>query len=1095
VKSETGRPDLAKELNHLKDFQRASVDVVFQRMYESADPTRRFLVADEVGLGKTLVARGVIAKAIDHLWEKVERIDVIYLCSNSDIARQNVARLTPHGISGVSVATRITLLPLETTQLNKHKVNVVALTPGTSLDLKGNLGLSKERALLLYMVAPHWGLERTGASRMFAGYAALQKFKNRVRDFASYNTVDPDLHAGFLKALDDYCAAEVRRGAKPLRARLTELVSVFQDERKQPAKLLAERTTIIGELRQILARSCIQALQPDLIVLDEFQRFKELLDGEGPAGEMAQALFKFEDESSAARVLLLSATPYKMYTVQDDAGGEDHYQDFLRTIRFLYSDSPASADQLGDLLKRYRNELFRVGQNGTGALAGIKTEIEVLLRRVMVRTERLAVTPDRSGMLVEKQVGNMSVGALDVANYRRMQGVAKVADHADTMEYWKASPWLLNFMDDYRLRKDVQKQIDEPHQPAKFVDAIKAALPTLLSFDDVAAFKRLDPGHGRMRWLTQHMLDDGLWRMLWLKPTMPYYQLEAPFDGDTQSTKALLFSAWRVVPRVVAAMLSYEAERRMYRALEGEDASLIDATERLGDLLNVSRREGRAAGLTVLTLLYPSVWLARECDPLRIAADLARSSGSTATLDQVLREAESRIATALTKITTGASKRLTPDESWYWAAPILLDRSLLGRDSWMDSDLAEFWGADQKSREDSSDDDDAEEGEAVELSDRRAFDDFVARARKVAGGERPAGVPPKDLIEMLALAAVAAPATAALRALSRVTGDASMNSAAAREGAARIGAGFRTLFNQSDSTAVIRATARDKGKKDDYWKECLQYCAGGGLQAVLDEYAHLLIGEAGVIGKPADEVCATLAEYMAGAAGLHRATVGAHKVTVDTRVRSETARLRSRFALRFGEERADAEGEKVRADDVRRAFNSPFWPFVLATTSVGQEGLDFHQYCHRVIHWNLPPNPVDLEQREGRVHRFKGHAVRKNVAKRHPTSWMDGTTEPWESVFEAARRARAREENDLVPYWVYPLTDGAAIERYVPNYPLSRDVERFKALRESLALYRMVFGQPRQEELLAYLARIVPVGDIPTLAAQLSIRLSPDAGR
>ncbi len=51
----------------------------------------------------------------------------------------------------------------------------------------------------------------------------------------------------------------------------------------------------------------------------------------------------------------------------------------------------------------------------------------------------------------------------------------------------------------------------------------------------------------------------------------------------------------------------------------------------------------------------------------------------------------------------------------------------------------------------------------------------------------------------------------------------------------------------------------------------------------------------------------------------------------------------------------------------------------LATTSVGQEGLDFHLYSHAILHWNLPSNPVDLEQREGRVHRFKGHAVRKNL--------------------------------------------------------------------------------------------------------------------
>ena len=35
--------------------------------YGSDDPVRQFLVADEVGLGKTMVARGVIAKAIEQL--------------------------------------------------------------------------------------------------------------------------------------------------------------------------------------------------------------------------------------------------------------------------------------------------------------------------------------------------------------------------------------------------------------------------------------------------------------------------------------------------------------------------------------------------------------------------------------------------------------------------------------------------------------------------------------------------------------------------------------------------------------------------------------------------------------------------------------------------------------------------------------------------------------------------------------------------------------------------------------------------------------------------------------------------------------------
>ena len=55
----------------------------------------RYLVADETGLGKSLIAWGVIASAIEHMQDDkdIKRIDVIYVCSNADVARQNVKRL------------------------------------------------------------------------------------------------------------------------------------------------------------------------------------------------------------------------------------------------------------------------------------------------------------------------------------------------------------------------------------------------------------------------------------------------------------------------------------------------------------------------------------------------------------------------------------------------------------------------------------------------------------------------------------------------------------------------------------------------------------------------------------------------------------------------------------------------------------------------------------------------------------------------------------------------------------------------------------------------------------------------------------------
>jgi hypothetical protein len=50
----------------------------------------------------------------------------------------------------------------------------------------------------------------------------------------------------------------------------------------------------------------------------------------------------------------------------------------------------------------------------------------------------------------------------------------------------------------------------------------------------------------------------------------------------------------------------------------------------------------------------------------------------------------------------------------------------------------------------------------------------------------------------------------------------------------------------------------------------------------------------------------------------------------------------------------------------------------------------------------------------------------------------------------------------------------AKIERHVPALPYSREVERLHELCRSLAIYRMVFGQNRQEDLIQYLLAAVP---------------------
>ena len=143
------------------------------------------------------------------------------------------------------------------------------------------------------------------------------------------------------------------------------------------------------------------------------------------------------------------------------------------------------------------------------------------------------------------------------------------------------------------------------------------------------------------------------------------------------------------------------------------------------------------------------------------------------------------------------------------------------------------------------------------------------------------------------------------------------------------------------------------------------------------------------------------------------------------------------------------------------------------------------------MHWNLPANPVDLEQREGRIHRYKGHAVRRNIARTLGTDALQvNGRDPWEWMFAEGARRRPKRDSDIVPLWVF--TEGEArIERVVPALPLSRDRSRLEALKRSLVAYRLAFGQPRQEELVAYMRDRFTEAEIEHLKHELHIDLAP----
>jgi hypothetical protein len=64
----------------------------------------------------------------------------------------------------------------------------------------------------------------------------------------------------------------------------------------------------------------------------------------------------------------------------------------------------------------------------------------------------------------------------------------------------------------------------------------------------------------------------------------------------------------------------------------------------------------------------------------------------------------------------------------------------------------------------------------------------------------------------------------------------------------------------------------------------------------------------------------------------------------------------------------------------RRAYHCAFRPLPLAPA------VDFHVWWDRVIHWDLPRDPVDFEQREGRIARYGSICVRRALAEAYGRS-------------------------------------------------------------------------------------------------------------
>ena len=1021
-------------LQGLKDFQRDSVEHSFKRLFLDNDSSKRFLIADETGLGKTMVAKGVIAKTIEHLQrdDSVRRIDIVYVCSNTDIAEQNLSKLIVGEDHKAAPATRLSMLVAQPELLTSASsgpkpVTLVAFTPGTSFNMGEQSGRAQERAVLFRLLAPEMELDRASSKALAR---ILQGSVGKLDRFMSHIEAQPDKWEPSIQQhfLDDFRNSAERR-------RLEELI---EDVRGRRSPLSTEQSQLAGpliaDLRRLLARAGVQALEPDLVILDEFQRFRNLLDKDDPSAELAHHLF----DQPNARVLLLSATPYKPFTLAEEAdGGEDHYGDLFRTLEFL--------DRGGNNVEPIRADL---GLFRDQALTGrpspeLRDRLRTRLLALMSRVERRTVGSDVT------HAGSGAVEPADIAGYVALHRLAQAIDAPLTIEYWKAAPFFANFLDGYRVGHRMREAIADPKRRDELAQLLGAT--QRLQRRQIEEFQPVDWGNARLRQLAHDTIDNEWWKLLWMPPSLPYHQPDGVFADPRAASmsKRIVFSSWVAAPSAIASLMSHEAERRI------RSAAHHFGRDRFTPRLQYRMREGRPSTMTTLALFWPSPALADLTDPLAFARNNPDELISIGGFHEAVVE---RLANRFGQNGDALSSAST---TWYWSTAIGADA-----DTTTGADLAA--ASLQEVSEALLGQADAGEGLDVDAPVSLAVHIKEALAL-VAGAEhedRSDTSRPADLLETLALLGTSAPGNVAWRALQRlVPKHSAVTSLGLWRAASTLASGFRTLFNRPDATYLLDSLGSGGGADDEnYWRTVLHYCRDGNLQAVVDEYVHHLAGAEG-----ADIATDAGLLKVANAARRALAVRGANYQAADIdNPEDGPIRFFGRFALRYGG--IKQQQDDARLPEVRAAFNSPFWPFVLATTSIGQEGVDFHWWCHSIVHWNLPANPVDFEQREGRVNRFHGHVIRKNVAERHRADALrDERPDVWTSLFDAAEEARPAGVGDMVPHWEYPGT--ALTERYVMGFPMSRDQEAWTRLKDVIVLYRLAYGQPRQDVMVDLLAR------------------------
>ena len=890
-------------------FQEETAKWALQTL-KNTDGPRRFLVADEVGLGKTMVARTIIERLSA---KRKAPFTVYYVASNLRVANQNRERLIdflPKKLKdrALSEQSRLGLIPVEP---KPRRLRLYALTPATSFpQVRSQNGGIRKKEGPIPRISTGKKEERAFLSALLS--RACPGITRRLHGDLLRGSVGEDV---WQKTKAKYRRFAKKVSKKEIQSFRAELRKIFKGDplerilEKQNSK--GERLPLQHDLRCALAQSVVRMRAPDLVIFDEFQGY-DLLKREVRGEGVVDAMLNPKNAPKPA-VLLLSATPFVFYRTGAAAQETHTQEEFLDIVEFLANSKLADLRKSFQTFRDNLNEIAKA-ESGSINLAKLvqeakdcRNKIEAQLRPVMSRTERNRSGDDRD---FDADTKKCKLLGQDIEVFRHLADGIQARYKSAALPYWLSVPLPAQALGQrYQATRKAafskEKQVPHLVRGGKLRRGGGSGLP-----------------HFKLRELDPEIKASDL-ALPWTRPSLPWWDLQGKWKPDGTNTppvKLLLFSRFKATPQSIAALISMSIEARALGPRAAQDRQLWRRR----------RLRPRGNGMDLFALFHPSAFLIEEVDPLK-------AGGKTLSEVRICVRGQLRAELQKLKISIRKPEPTEKKGRPVWEILSALDRKFIrteeSRSAWQQT-----------------------------CRKSKVLRKCLTRWCKEPKSEFSSIT--EEELEDLAEAALSFPGVVAGRALFRHCGEKYRDPTALSTLVKLSWDGFRSYFD--NPVFLGHLSGRTAGEK------IKRAVSEGCLESVLDEHFWLLKSSA------ENNDPETLAKSMLAALQLQRGHFGFQPLA---KKKGRPIRIRCHGAMPFtGAERKAAGEIQARPDEIRGAFNSPFWPHVLTTTSVGQEGLDFHSWCSRIAHWDLPSNPVAMEQREGRIQRFAGLVVRREIA-------------------------------------------------------------------------------------------------------------------